>query len=258
MTNDDGIHAQGLKTLWKSVHEFADVAIVAPLIEKSGCGLGITWGKPLRIAPVEWEGCAKAWSLNGTPADCVKMALSVLLDRRPDLIISGINRGSNSGRTALYSGTVGGVIEGAMKGIPGIAFSFSDYDSNPSADIAKKYIAPLIQYFLAHPLPHETILNVNFPYNCDREIKGVRVAKQGKGHWIEQPDRRIHPEGLPYYWLGGRWHSDAEEPESDVALLDQGFITAVPLQVGQLTHPEVYSAHKEALQRQFGSHSYQK
>lgn len=253
MTNDDGIHAQGLKTLWKSVQEFADVAIVAPLIEKSGCGLAITWGKPLRITEVEWEGCPKVWSLNGTPADCVKMGLSVLLDRRPDLIVSGINRGSNSGRTALYSGTVGGVIEGAMKGIPGIAFSFSDYDSNPSAETTKKYVFPLIDYFLKHPLPAETILNVNFPYNCDTEIKGVRMAKQGKGHWIEQPDRRIHPEGLPYYWLGGRWHSADEDPESDVTLLQQGYITATPLQIGQLTHGDVYSRYKEALQQKLNA-----
>src|SRR4051812_4533286 len=97
ITNDDGIHAPGIKHLWQAVHPFADVAIVAPQSEKSGCGLGITWTKPLHIHPVSWELNTPAWTLNGTPADCVKMGLAVLLDKRPDMIISGVNRGSNSG-----------------------------------------------------------------------------------------------------------------------------------------------------------------
>ncbi len=249
ITNDDGIHAPGLRHLWQAVERHADTAIVAPLIEKSGAGLSITWGKPLMLNSVHWDG-AEAWSLNGTPADCVKMALATILKKRPQLIISGINRGSNSGRTALYSGTVGGVIEGAMKGIPGIAFSYSDYDSVPPLELSKKYIFPLIQHFISHPLPPGTILNVNFPYTS-KEIKGVRLAVQGKGHWIEQPDKRIHPDGLPYYWLGGVWHTCEEDPESDVALLEQGYITAVPLQVGELTHHEAFSTHKEAFQKKF-------
>jgi 5'-nucleotidase len=250
ITNDDGINAPGLKHLWQAVHEHADTAIVAPLVEKSGCGVSITWAKPLMLNSVHWEN-ASAWSLNGTPADCVKMALSVLLEkRRPDFIISGINRGSNSGRTPLYSGTVGGVIEGAMRGIPGIAFSYSDYDETPPADAMKKYIFPLIQHFLAHPLPPGTILNVNFPYTS-KEIKGVRLAIQGKGRWIEDPDKRMHPDGLPYFWLGGQWHICDEEPESDVALLEQGYVTVVPLQVSELTHLEAFSTHKDAIQKKF-------
>lgn len=252
ITNDDGIYAPGLKHLWHLVHEYADVAVVAPLFEKSGAGLSITWGTPLMINPVKWENETPAWSVTGTPADCVKMALSVLLKRRPQLILSGINRGSNSGRTVLYSGTVGGVIEGAMKGIPGIAFSFSDYDTTPSIEFTKSYILPLIQHFLETPLPPTTILNVNFPY-ISNEIKGLRIAKQGKGHWIEQPDRRIHPDGLPYYWLGGQWHVCEEDPESDVALLEQGYITAVPLQVGELTHAAALSTHKEAIEQKFNT-----
>ncbi|HSX38759.1 MAG TPA: 5'/3'-nucleotidase SurE [Chlamydiales bacterium] len=253
LTNDDGIHAPGIKHLWQAVHEYADVAIVAPLIEKSGCGLSITWGKPLKVHPVNWENNTSAWSLTGTPADCVKMALAVLLKRKPDLVISGINRGSNSGRTALYSGTIGGVIEGAMKGIQGIAFSFSDYETTPSVNVTKQYILALIDHFINDPLPPETILNVNFPYHCEKKIKGIRLAKQGKGHWVEDPDRRIHPEGLPYYWLGGRWRSFEEEPDSDVTLLEQGYITAVPLQIGQLTHFEVFLTHKERIQEKLNT-----
>lgn len=243
ITNDDGIHAPGIRHLWESVHEFADVAIVAPHTEKSGCGLSITWAKPLHVNPVTWEKNTPAWSINGTPADCVKMALAVLLQKSPDMIISGINRGSNAGRSALYSGTIGGAIEGVLRGIPGIAFSFSDYEV-PPLSATQKYIFPLIEHFLHHPLPQGTLLNVNFPYHCKEGVKGFRMAKQGKGYWKEAPDRRIHPEGAPYYWLGGSWGSVDEDPESDVSLLDRGYVAAVPLHVGELTCKATLEKHK--------------
>lgn len=246
ITNDDGIHAPGIRHLWETVHEYADVAIVAPQYEKSGSGLSITWTKPLHIQSVNWEASTPAWCLNGTPADCVKMALSVLLPKRPDLIISGINRGSNAGRTVLYSGTIGGVIEGVLKNIPGIAFSFSDFDVPPVA-VTKKHIFPLIQHFLEHPLPSGTLLNVNFPFNCKEGFKGFRMAKQGHGYWVECPDRRIHPEGLPYYWLGGKWSSSNEEPDSDVAVLEQGYAAVAPIHVGQLTDHDVFHQHRDLL-----------
>ncbi len=243
ITNDDGIHAPGIRYLWESVREFADVVIVAPHAEKSGAGLSITWTKPLHIRPFSWEG-APAWSLNGTPADCVKMALAVLMEQKPDMVISGINRGSNAGRTVLYSGTIGGVIEGALKGIPGIAFSFSDFDP-PPLSVAKKYVTPLVQYFLSRPFPQGSLLNVNFPHNAKEKITGVRIAKQGKSYWREDPDRRIHPEGVPYYWLGGSWGAVEEDPSSDVALLEQGYIAVVPIHVGELTCKETFEKYKD-------------
>ncbi len=243
ITNDDGIHAPGIRHLWETVREHADTAIVAPQVERSGSGLSITWTKPLHIHPVLWEKSTPAWTLNGTPADCVKMALAVLLDRKPDLIISGINRGSNPGRTVLYSGTIGGVIEGAFKNIPGIAFSFSDLEP-PPLSVTQQYIYPIIRHFLEHPLPAGTILNVNFPYNAKEGVKGFRIAKQGKGYWVESPDKRIHPEGVPYYWLGGKFKSFEEDPESDIALLEQGFIAAVPIHVSQMTDLDAFEKHK--------------
>lgn len=248
ITNDDGIFAPGIKHLWKAVRDHVDPTIVAPLTEKSGSGVGITLGKPLRFQTVEWENGVPAWSLTGTPADCVKMALSVLLDRRPDFIISGVNRGSNVGRMVLYSGTVGGAIEGALRGIPSIAFSFSDCDI-PSLEITQKYILGLLEHFLHHPPPIGTFLNVNFPPQLQTGVKGLRLARQGKGYWMEQPDRRIHPEGLPYYWLGGQWASFEEEAESDVALLEQRYIVAAPIHVGQLTDDSLFSLHKDAVNK---------
>ncbi len=252
ITNDDGIHAPGIKHLYEALYEHADLAIVAPESERSGCGAGITWTKPLRIQPVAWENNTPAWCLNGTPADCVKMGMSILLQKKPDMIVSGINRGSNSGRTVLYSGTVGGVIEGALKGIPGIAFSFSDLET-PPLSATKNYIFPLIKYLLENPLPSGTFLNVNFPYNCKEGVKGLRFARQGKGFWIESPDRRLHPEGLPYYWLGGKWAHMEEEADSDVHYLNQGYITAVPLHIAHLTDHEALAKHKPLVEEIFRS-----
>ena len=259
ITNDDGIHAPGIKHLFETVSEFADIVIVAPAQEKSGAGLSITWTQPLKIQPVSWDNKTPAWCLNGTPSDCVKMACSVLLDRKPDMVISGINRGSNAGRTVLYSGTVGAVIEATLRNIPGIAFSFSDFDT-PSSNSVKPFIFPLISHFLKNPLPQGTFLNVTFPEGCEQKIEGFRFAKQGKSYWMEDPDLRMHPEGLPYYWLGGKWASFEEEPDSDVFLLGQGFITAVPIHIDRLTDLHVFEGQKHFVEQLFSmeKHNFKK
>lgn len=250
ITNDDGIHAPGLKHLWQVVSEKIETAIVAPHAEKSGSGLSITWAKPLQIREVPWEGGTSAWSVNGTPADCIKMATSVILEKRPQLILSGVNRGSNAGRTVLYSGTVGGVIEGALRDIPGIAFSFSDLEV-PPLEATRPYILPLVNHFLAHPLPLGTFLNVTFPCNCKNGVKGVRFAKQGRGRWMEAPERRLHPQGIPYYWLGGEWCPFEEDIDSDVALLQEGYITVVPLHVSQLTDHALLEVQRPVVEALF-------
>jgi 5'-nucleotidase len=115
----------------------------------------------------------------------------------------------------------------------------------------RDYIFPLIRHFLKHPLPQETFLNVTFPYDCKNGVKGFRMAKQGRGYWVEAPDKRIHPEGLPYYWLGGKWSIFEEDPESDVTLLEQGYVTGVPIHVGQLTDREAFEKHKDLIDEIF-------
>lgn len=253
ITNDDGISAPGIKQLWEAVHEFADVAIVAPNRERSGSGASITWTTPLMLKPYAWDQETPAWSVNGTPADCVKMACSILLEKPPQMIISGINRGSNAGRTVVYSGTVGAIIEGTLKNIPGIAFSYCDFDPPPISAV-KEYIFPIIRHFLENPLSSGTFLNVNFPSDCEKGIKGLRFAKQGKGYWSEAPEKRMHPEGVPYYWLGGKWTSFAgEDPESDVALLEEKYITAVPIQISSLTNELEFQERKSSFQAIFES-----
>ncbi|MBS4168821.1 5'/3'-nucleotidase SurE [Parachlamydia sp. AcF125] len=249
VTNDDGIHAPGIKHLWQAISSFADVAVVAPSAEQSAVGLSITVRSPLHIEKITWPTNIPVWSVSGTPADCVKLGLNVILDRAPDLILSGINRGTNAGRNVLYSGTIGGVIEGIMRNIPGIAFSC--YDSHdPAYSLAEQYVPLIVQHILQHPLPSGTFLNVNFPSKHFQEIKGIKLTRQGKEYWIENPDKREHPnQGHSYYWLGAKLAKFEEEADSDISLLQQGYLTAVPVHVGELTDHRHLTAHREHFER---------
>lgn len=250
ITNDDGIHAPGIKVLYDSLKEWADVVVVAPSEEQSAKGLSITIRDPLRVQKLLWDD-KPAYAVRGTPADSVKMALSVLLERKPDLIVSGINCGSNAGRNILYSGTVSAVIEGALRDIPGIAFSCYDYP-DPDYSLAAPYIQNIVNYALKHPLPLGTILNVNFPEKIYAPYKGHKMSRQGKGYWIEKPDSRAHPsQGEPYWWLGLQHAVYEEHEESDITLLKQGWITSVPVKVGDLTHDHLFDERKGSFESYF-------
>ncbi len=250
ITNDDGIHAPGIKHLWKALSTIADVIVVAPAYEQSAVGLSITIRHPLKIEKVEWHFAPKAnlWSVNGTPADCVKLALTVIMQTKPDLIISGINRGSNAGRNILYSGTVAAVIEGTLHNIQGVAFSIADF-INPEYEKAEKLIPKFIDYILNHPLPTGTFLNVNFPKGMANLFNGIRFAKQGLEYWAENPEARDHPaEGSPYYWLGAKIAQFDEHQDCDIHLLKEGFVTAVPIHIQDLTHHKHFEEHRVAFE----------
>ena len=255
LTNDDGIFAEGMKNLYLSLKDKADVTIVAPLSEQSGVGVGISLRKPLQIQKIDWQDDVSAFAVNGTPADCIKMALSVVMDQKPDLIVSGINKGSNAGRNLLYSGTVGGVIEGILREIPGLAVSCVDF-FNPNFDLARNTVGLFVDYLLENPLPKGTLLNVNIP-SLSRPLKGIRFAKQGRGYWIEDPSKRVHPDGYSYYWLGGKHPDLLGDEDSDVALLNEGYITAVPAYVDELTHHHVFSHRKETFNKLFADKSFE-
>lgn len=247
ITNDDGIYAAGIKHLWHALRDFADLVIVAPNSERSGSSAAITFSVPLHLRSFDWEDGTPAWSANGTPADCVKMALNVLLEKKPDLVVSGVNAGSNAGRTIFYSGTVGAVIEATIKNVPGIAFSFCDFESPPLGSMDAP-ISAIVRHFLRHPLPHLSFLNVTFPSRCEEGAKGIRMARQGEGYWTENFDKRIHPEGVPYYWLGGRWDSRQEHPESDIALAEQGYIAIAPIRIADLTDQQLVQQHRDSVE----------
>lgn len=235
ITNDDGIHAPGIHHLWKALSKIANISVVAPTIEQSASSLAITLRTPLRLESLKWQGDKTVWHVNGTPADCVKLALSVVLTSPPSLIVSGINRGSNAGRNILYSGTVAAVIEGVLHNIPGIAFSCTDY-FEPDFETIEKYIPSIVEDVFHHPLPKGTFLNVNFPAK-HLPIRGFKMARQGLAYWAEDPNKRNHPaEGHSYYWLGSKLTTFNEAPNSDISLLEQGYVTSVPIHIEELTH----------------------
>jgi 5'-nucleotidase len=250
ITNDDGIHAPGIKHLWHALKDVADITIIAPSAEQSSVGLATTIRQPLLVNKVVWPENTPAWSVSGTPSDCVKLGLNMFLKERPDIIVSGINRGQNAGRNVLYSGTIGGIIEGILHDIPGIAFSTYDYDE-PNFSTDEVHIPKLVNYVLSHPLPLGTLLNVNFP-SRHLDFKGVKMTRQGKGYWGENPEQRPHPsEGHHYYWLGAKYLASEEHEEADIYLLEQGFVTATPVHVSELTDHKHYSAFKSHFESHF-------
>jgi 5'/3'-nucleotidase len=251
ITNDDGIHHQGIFHLWHALKDNFDLTITAPASEQSGVGLCVSCHTPLSLAKVKWQEGAAAYSVDGTPADCVKLALNYLMIPPPDLIVSGINCGANSGRNVLYSGTVGGVIEGVMHDIPGIAFSCYDFQ-NPNFQEAEKHILNVVTHVLEHPLPEGTFLNVNFPPTKHGEIKGYKFTRQGKHYWAENPDKRIHPGSeKEYYWIGVKLKDFLEHQDSDVAWLHKGYMTAVPIHVGEMTDHRHLADKKEHFENRF-------
>lgn len=254
LTNDDGIHAPGIYNLWQGLKNTCDLTIVAPEDDKSGSGLSITTSRPLHIQQLRWEDeRTKAYKVNGTPTDCIKLALSIVCEHPPDLIASGINQGANSGRNILYSGTVAGVIEGTLRNVPGIAFSCDNFEE-PNFARAASYVYPFVKYLLEHPLPRGSFLNVTFP-DHKGPVKGIRLAKQGRGYWVENPEARQHPQGHSYYWLGGQRQNHEEHEESDVELIKQGFLTAVPIQIHELTDHAQYEMRKPVFENWFSENS---
>lgn len=248
ITNDDGIHTPGIKHLAHAVKEFADVTVVAPQLDQSGVGVSLTTRAPLHIQPTPFSDGLPAFSVSGTPADCIKLGLRVVLKQVPDLVLSGINRGTNAGRNVFYSGTIGGVIEGVINDIPGIAFSSHDfhYDNFPELE---KYVALVVKHILNHPLPIGTFLNVNFPASELGPVKGFKLTRQGKQYWAENPSMREHPvENRTYYWLGARIAEFEEHEESDITWLKRGYMTAVPVHVGELTDHNHLKLSKEAFE----------
>ncbi len=223
---------------------FADLTVVAPHAEQSATSLSITLRAPLRLDKVDWSNGADVWCVNGTPSDSVKLGLNIVLDRMPDLVVSGINRGNNAGRNVLYSGTVAAAIESVLHGVPSIAFSCDDY-WDTDYRIAHDHIPQIVQHVLDHPLPQGTLLNVNFPSKELKGIKGYKMTRQGMEFWLEDPTERSHPaERHTYYWLGAKLAQFDEHEDCDVVWLKKGYVTAVPIHVNELTDHKHLNSRK--------------
>jgi len=227
ITNDDGVLAKGLRELIEVMRLFGEVVVVAPDSHRSGMSNAITVDHPIRVTRTVVEDGFQLYKCTGTPVDCVKLAFNQLLDRTPDFVVSGINHGSNSSISVVYSGTMGGALEGCIHGIPSIGFSLNDYDPEADFSRAKIYVARVFQQVAENGLPPFVCLNVNIPKG---EIKGTKVCRQTSGKWVEEYDKRTDPHKREYYWMSGYFKNFEEDvPDTDINALETGYVSVVPV-----------------------------
>ncbi|MGA9995743.1 MAG: 5'/3'-nucleotidase SurE [Pyrinomonadaceae bacterium] len=230
LTNDDGIQSDGLIKLEEVLRELGDVYTVAPASEMSGASHSLTLARPLRIRRID----ERHWTVDGTPTDCVTLALNKILgeEELPHICVSGINHGGNLGDDATYSGTVAGALEATILGVPGLAFSLvarENFDFTESA----RFAATAVRKVLSEGLPEGTLLNINIPRT---EIKGVRVTRQGIKNARPVISEHIDPRGKPYFWIGEEYFSSNAEDGTDYRAIEQGYISVTPLKSDMTDH----------------------
>ncbi len=240
ITNDDGIHAEGLMALKTAFDKVGRVLVVAPDRPRSACGHSITLHKPLRADPVTLRDGSTAYSTNGTPSDCVSLALLGLVDEPVDLVISGINRGPNLGWDLTYSGTVSAAMEGAIMAVQSFAISVATYEAEMDYSVAAGFAVRLAQVLEKRTLPESTLLNVNVPALPAADIRGIKITKQGKRKYEGKVEKRTDPTGRAYYWLGGDLPVDCLGEGTDVRAVADDYISITPIQL-DLTDYDVLS-----------------
>lgn len=229
VTNDDGATAPGIRALVDVALQLGDVLIVAPDSPQSGMGHAITIHDPIRLHPSRAFNDLEAYECSGTPVDCVKLAVNVLLKgREPDLCVSGINHGSNASINIIYSGTLSAAMEASLEGIPSIGFSLLDYSYNANFEPAKPYVRQIMEYVLNKGMDQGSLLNVNIPNLPEGDIKGIKVCRQADARWVEEFVEAIDPRGQKYYWLTGRFENDDILPDTDLWALENGYLSVVP------------------------------
>lgn len=227
ISNDDGIQSRGIHHLVDCVRDMGEIYVVAPDSARSGQSSAMTVNAPLRIHEHDSYNGARMFSTNGTPVDCVKLAMHTILPSLPDLMLSGINHGSNAGNSIIYSGTMGAVFEASMQGVPSIGYSLLSHAADADFGETSRLIRDITARIIEHGLPEDVCLNVNFPARC--VIEGLKVCRAARSHWTEEYQRYDDPHGQPFYWLTGRLVN--EEPEStdtDLYWLDHHYATVVP------------------------------
>ena len=239
LTNDDGITAPGLRSLIQFMKEIGEVVVVAPDSPQSGMGHAITIDNMLyskKVVIDKEKGAPLEYSCSGTPADCVKLGLQEILDKRPDLVVSGINHGSNSSINVIYSGTMSAAIEAGIEGIPAIGFSLCDYSWNADFSAVGEFAKKIVLEALKNGIPKGTVLNVNIPKTTGLPPKGIKVCRQAKANWKESFDKRKSPTGKEYYWLTGEFELLDKGEDTDEYALSQGYISVVPTQFDLTAH----------------------
>ena len=237
VSNDDGITSRGIRHLVNAVKELGEVVVVAPDSPQSGMGHAITVGDTLRLTKNDIFDDIEAYECSGTPADCVKLAKHyVLKNRSIDLIVSGMNHGSNSSISVLYSGTMSAAIEGAIEGVPSIGFSLCDYDPSAEMSHTGDYIKQIVSQALKNGIPKGIALNVNFPVLQKEKIKGIKVCHQANAYWEEDFDERKDPYGRTYFWMVGNFVNHDKGEDNDEWALANNYISIVPCQFDMTGH----------------------
>jgi len=231
ISNDDGITAPGIQTLVKVMKKIGEVVVVAPDGPQSGMGHAITVANTLRLDKSTVFADVEAYECSGTPADCVKLAKHhVLKDRQPDLVVSGINHGSNSSISVLYSGTMSAAIEAAIEGLPAIGFSLCDYGHEADFSHTEPYVEQIVRQALKHGLPVNTALNVNIPKKSDTPIAGIKICRQAHARWQEEFDERLDPNKRRYFWMTGSFVNSDKGEDTDEWALAHNYVSVVPCQ----------------------------
>ncbi len=237
VSNDDGITSRGIRVLVELMREIGEVIVVAPDSPQSGMGHAITVGNTLRLDSTDIFGSVPAYECSGTPADCVKLAKHHLLKNgKPDLVVSGINHGSNTSISILYSGTMSAAIEGAIEGLPSVGFSLCDFSSEADFSHCGEHVKKIALEILNRGLPKGVALNVNIPPKRHENIKGIKVCRQARAKWEEQFDVRRDPTGRKYFWMAGNFVNFDKGEDNDEWAIANNYVSIVPCQYDLTAH----------------------
>lgn len=227
--NDDGIHAPGIAALHGAVQELGELHVIAPDVERSAAGHAITLADPIKSTSVDKNGGFFGYGIGGTPADCIKLAVcAVMKETPPDLVLSGINLGSNTGISVIYSGTVSAATEAVILGVPGVAFSLCSY-TEPHWEMAARVASEITRKVIETPMPPNVLLNVNMPNLPYDQLKGMKVTRMGRSRFIEKFHKRLDPRGRTYYWLDGELEVHDNGDDIDIHAVRDGYVSITPI-----------------------------
>lgn len=247
VSNDDGITSNGIRKLVELMSQLGEVMVVAPDSPQSGMGHAITVGDTLRLTENHIFGKdVKAYECSGTPADCVKLAKHHLLkDKKPDLVVSGINHGSNTSISVLYSGTMSAAIEAAIEDTPAVGFSLCDYDHDAKLEHFDEHILKIARQTLEKGLPKGIALNVNIPAKQNKPIKGIKVCRQANARWEEDFDQRVDPHGRKYFWMVGNFVNHDKGEDNDEWAIANNYVSLVPCQFDLTGHHAITALNED-------------
>ena len=235
LSNDDGVHAKGLKALYDALSEQHDVRVIAPDRNCSGASNSLTLVNPLRVQQMD----SGFYSVTGTPTDCVHIGVNKLLDFEPEIVVSGINHGANLGDDVIYSGTVAAATEGRHMGLPAVAVSLASYDHDANFTFAAKIAAKIISQIQTHPIPSDQILNINVPAVAESDIKGIKTTRCGRRHQADTMVKTLDPFGREVFWYGAIGQIKDASDGTDFAAIKDNFVSVTPLTVDMTAHESV-------------------